>query len=256
MKTSVSGRAAIEQREGRRLSAYCDSRGILTIGVGHTGRMSPPAVAADMTVTEAECDAMLATDLAPVEAVIRTAVKVPISQNEFDALASLGFNIGAAGLRKSTVIKRLNIGDVRGAADAIMNWSKPVVLAGRRKAERQQFLTPDPPDDIGVRQGQQVAAARSAALSTRAAHFRAQSKASVVGGTVAIAAGSAATASAAAAGASYWAWIIACIFTAGAALDGFVIVMHARTAATLSANGAAQRTQANGLGQNSDTAEG
>ena len=50
-----------------------------------------------MTITEAQCDALLAADLAPVEAVIGR-VKVPVTQNEFDALVSLGFNIGIGGL--------------------------------------------------------------------------------------------------------------------------------------------------------------
>ena len=131
MKTSASGRALIEQREGRRLSAYRDSRGIWTIGVGHAATGLPPRPCAGMTITEAECDALLAADLAPVEVVIATAVTVPVSQNEFDALASLGFNIGVGGLRKSTVVRQLNLGDINGAADAFMNWCKPAVLASR-----------------------------------------------------------------------------------------------------------------------------
>lgn len=158
MKTSAAGRALIEQREGRRLVAYDDATGPLTIGVGHTGRMSPPPVSVGMRITEAECDAMLAADLGPVEAAIHDAVKVPISQNEFDALASLGFNIGTGGLRGSTVIKRLNLGDIAGAAEAFMLWNRPASLVRRRRAERAQFLAPD-----GA-----VAVARAATLATLA----------------------------------------------------------------------------------------
>ena len=164
MQTSKSGRALIEQREGRRLAAYRDSKGILTIGVGHTGRMSPPAVKAGMTITEAECDAMLAADLAPVEHLLNAAIKVPISQNEFDAMASLGFNIGIGGLKGSTVVKRLNGGDVAGAAAGFMMWAHPAVLAGRREAEAAQFLA----SDADAAHARTIASARAATLATRA----------------------------------------------------------------------------------------
>jgi lysozyme len=140
MKTSSAGVAAIAQREGRRLSAYRDGRGVWTIGVGHTGRMSPPPVTPDMKITQSECDMLLAQDLAPVEAAIDSAIRVPLTQNEFDALASLGFNIGADKLRGAQVVRHLNRGDVAAAAKAFLNWSKPASLLTRRQSEMAQFL--------------------------------------------------------------------------------------------------------------------
>lgn len=175
MKTSAAGRALITQREGRRLATYRDSKGILTIGVGHTGRMSPPPVTAGMTIGDAQCDAMLATDLVPVEAAINAAVKVPIAQNEFDALASLGFNIGVRALQRATVLRRLNLGDIAGAATAFMMWDHPAVLEGRRQAERAQFLTPD------RMEARPIAAARAATLATRAETTKAQAQAAQSG---------------------------------------------------------------------------
>ncbi len=166
MKVSAPGRALIEQREGKKLRAYRDSVGVLTIGVGHTGRMAGPPVTAGMTITEAECDAFLAADLAPVEAVLGAKVKVPVSQNETDAMASLGFNIGTGGLAKSTMVKRLNLGDVPGAADAFLMWAKPAELIGRRRAERLQFLQADP---VTTR-------ARAGVLATHAAKASATAK--------------------------------------------------------------------------------
>lgn len=53
MKTSAAGRALIVAREGRRLSAYRDSVGVWTIGVGHTGRMAPPPVTPGMKISDA-----------------------------------------------------------------------------------------------------------------------------------------------------------------------------------------------------------
>lgn len=146
MRVSPAGRAAIRQREGCRLSAYQDSRGIWTIGVGHVD-MTPPVTHAGMRITSVQADQYLAADLAPVEAAIARSVLVPLSQNQCDALASLAFNIGTSGFKRSTVVSRLNRGDYAGASDAFMLWSKPAVLTARRKAERAQFLMPDAPQE-------------------------------------------------------------------------------------------------------------
>ena len=105
MRVSPAGRAAIRQREGCRLSAYRDSRGIWTIGVGHVD-MTPPVACAGMRITTAQADQYLAADLAPVEAAIATSVLVPLSQNQCDALASLAFNIGTGGFKRSTVVSQ------------------------------------------------------------------------------------------------------------------------------------------------------
>lgn len=148
MKTSAAGRAAIRGREGVRLDAYKDSVGIWTIGVGHTGRASLPAVDMGMRITAEQADAFLAADLAPIEAAVAGAVPVPVSQNAFDAMVSLAFNIGAGAFRTSSVARLVNAGDLAEAADAFLLWDKAggkVVdgLAKRRAAERAQFLTPD-----------------------------------------------------------------------------------------------------------------
>ena len=142
MRVSPAGRAAIRQREGCCLDAYRDTRGIWTIGVGHVN-MTPPVVTPGMRITEVQADQFLAADLAPVEATIVESIRVPLTQNQIDALASLGFNIGIGGLGRSTVVSRLNRRDYAGAADAFLLWARPAELLGRRKAERVQFLTPD-----------------------------------------------------------------------------------------------------------------
>ena len=67
-------------------------------------------------------------------------MKVPLTQNQFDALYSLCFNIGETNFKKSTVVRKLNEKDYQGAADAILMWNKPAVLEGRRKRERALFL--------------------------------------------------------------------------------------------------------------------
>ena len=142
MKTSAAGRAALTQREGLRLTAYRDTKGIPTIGVGHVNA-TPPVAVMGMTISRAQADALLAADLAPMEAVVNAAAPRGMPQNAFDACVSLAFNIGAHGFAGSTVARKIASGDMAGAADAFLLWSKPPELMGRRRAERAQFLTPN-----------------------------------------------------------------------------------------------------------------
>lgn len=149
MKTSSSGRAAIAAREGNVLTAYQDSVGIWTIGVGHTAAAGSPVPKAGMKITSAESDAILSRDLAKFEASVSNAVKVPLNQNEFDALVSLAFNIGGGAFSNSTLVRKLNAGDRAGAAQQFLVWNKAGgrVLNGlvkRRESERRQFLNGGP----------------------------------------------------------------------------------------------------------------
>jgi len=139
MKTSAKGIKLIEQREGVRHGAYRDSRGLLTIGVGHLSdsyfRVSP-----GMIISEAKALDLLAHDLGEVEDTINRAVKVPLQQYQFDALASLTYNIGCGGLAHSSVVHFVNLKMFTQAADAFMAWCHPAVLRGRRDSERRQFM--------------------------------------------------------------------------------------------------------------------
>jgi len=143
MKVSHRGLLAIEGREGVRLKAYRDSKGLPTIGVGH---LIVPGDGYSMSsrITQAECDALFAKDIQVYENAVNKAVNVPLAQNQFDALVSVCLNIGTGGFTKSTIVKRLNAKNYSGAAEAIMFWKKPSEIIGRRKTEQKQFLTPYP----------------------------------------------------------------------------------------------------------------
>lgn len=138
MRMSAAGRAALIAREGKRLKAYKDSVGVWTIGVGHTSAAGLPIVTAGLTITDAECDAILARDLVQYEAAVNK-VGAALSQKSFDALVSLAFNIGAPSFSRSTVAKRLKAGDMQGAASAILLWNKPPEIKKRRRGEYDQF---------------------------------------------------------------------------------------------------------------------
>ena len=141
MTTDQAGRSLIEQFEGCSLHAYLDQRGIPTIGYGHT-----QGATMGQTCTQAEADAWLAEDLATAEQAVSRLVKVPLTQNQFDALVSLCYNIGQGNFAESTVLRLLNAGSIQGSAEAILMWNKTggVINPGlmrRREAEKALFLT-------------------------------------------------------------------------------------------------------------------
>jgi lysozyme len=126
--------------EGKRHTAYRDSRGLWTIGVGHlikpTEQWMLHAVLSDQQVED-----LFKTDLKWCDEALTSSVRVPLNQNQMDALYSLCFNIGADHFKQSEVVQHLNRNDYRGAADAFMNWVTPAVLEPRRRKERELFLT-------------------------------------------------------------------------------------------------------------------
>ncbi|MGC5777597.1 lysozyme [Methylobacterium sp. NFXW15] len=143
MKTNNSGVDLIRQFEGCELHAYKCPAGVLTIGYGHTGNDVTPG----LTITAQRAVELLQLDLARFERAVAAALRVPVTANQFSALVSLAYNIGAAALSKSTLIRRLNAGKTQEAADQFVVWNKAGgrVLAGltrRREAERALFLHP------------------------------------------------------------------------------------------------------------------
>lgn len=135
MKTSDAGLQALEKREGKRNKAYKDTKGIWTIGVGHTG----PNVYEGLAWTDQQVEDALRDDVKIAEDCINKYVTVPLTQNQFDALVSFVFNVGTLAFRKSTLLKRLNAGDYEGAAKAFDMWHIPPEIIGRRDSEREQF---------------------------------------------------------------------------------------------------------------------
>ncbi|MFJ2455290.1 lysozyme [Pseudomonas protegens] len=140
MRISQRGVALIKSFEGLRLSSYQDSVGVWTIGYGTTR-----GVTAGMRITADQAERMLQNDISRFEPDLDRLVKVPLSQNQWDALMSFTYNLGATNLASSTLLKLLNGGDYAGAADQFPRWNKAggQVLAGltrRRAAERAMFL--------------------------------------------------------------------------------------------------------------------
>lgn len=107
MQTSDKGiEFLIKEEGGIRLKAYKCQAGILTIGVGHTGK----DVKEGMEITEEKAIELLKLDLRRFEDVVNKNINVTLKQHEFDALISLAFNIGCAAFSNSTVVKKINTG--------------------------------------------------------------------------------------------------------------------------------------------------
>ena len=145
MKTSQSGISLIKGFEGKRLNAYDDGVGVWTIGFGTIKYPNGVRVKKGDTCTEAQAESYLKNDLVKFENAINRLVKVPLNQNQFDALASFTYNLGETNLSNSTLLKKLNAKDYAGTADQFLRWNKAggKVMNGltrRREAERNLFL--------------------------------------------------------------------------------------------------------------------
>lgn len=143
MNLSDAGLALIQSFEGLRLVAYPDpgtGGEPYTIGYGHTG-----GVKRGDTCTMAQAEAWLALDTQSAVRGVADAIKVPVTQSQFDACVSLAYNVGLGNFRASTLLKLLNASQYGKAADEFTRWNRAAgkVLAGltnRRAKERAYFL--------------------------------------------------------------------------------------------------------------------
>lgn len=160
MKTSAKGIALIHSFEDLRLRAYPDPKTggePWSIGWGNTQYMDGRKVKKGDVITKAQADDDFAFDLLDFERQVTAAVKVPMTQGQFDAMVSIVYNVGAGDKYKSgiirlkdgspsTLLRKLNAGDYRGAADQFDVWiSKGSAvekgLRRRRAAEKALFLS-------------------------------------------------------------------------------------------------------------------
>lgn len=145
MELSPNGKEFIKREEGEKLTGYLDSRGIPTIGVGHTGKVGDNPVTAGMRITAGTSDKLLTQDVAWVQSTINNNVRVTLTQNQYDALCSLIFNIGARAFISSTVLRRINHSDYKEAAEAMLMWQRAgkdlTALLPRRRREYTLFMS-------------------------------------------------------------------------------------------------------------------
>jgi lysozyme len=146
MVVSLFGVDLICGFEGKRLAAYDDGVGVWTIGFGTTVYPNGIKVQKGDTCTEAQAKVYMAQDLKKFESAVNNAVKVSLNQNQFDALVSLAYNIGTNAFSESTLVKKLNTNDIRGAAHQFDVWvnaggKRMQGLVNRRAKEKALFLS-------------------------------------------------------------------------------------------------------------------
>ncbi|HAT3689231.1 TPA: lysozyme [Citrobacter freundii] len=149
MQTSEKGIKNIKDFEGCSLTAYPDpgtGGAPWTIGYGWTHPVDGKPIKPGMTIKQETADRLLKTGLVSYENDVLKMAKVKLTQGQFDALVSFAYNVGSRALSTSTLLRKLNDGDVNGAADEFLRWNKAggKVLNGltrRREAERALFLS-------------------------------------------------------------------------------------------------------------------
>ncbi|CAB3775479.1 Lysozyme [Bacteriophage APSE-2] len=127
--------------EGLSHKPYKDRGDVLTVCYGHTGK----AIIPGKHYTDEECQALLDSDLKASMAVVETHVTVPLTEMQKAALASFVYNVGSGAFARSTLLKKLNVGDRQGACDEMRRWkydegkvSKGLI--NRRAVERELCL--------------------------------------------------------------------------------------------------------------------
>lgn len=119
MNLSENGLALIELSEGFSAMPYSDAAGFQTIGYGHKVRQGEDF---PNGVTLKQGKEILQADAAEAEAAVNELVKVPLNQNQFDALVDFTYNLGRGNLASSHLLSRLNGGNYAAVPDEMQRW--------------------------------------------------------------------------------------------------------------------------------------
>lgn len=141
---SAAGLAGLQQHEGVIHKVYLDPVGIPTVCAGHTETVTRQDVG--KAYSPAACDQLLRHDLRTAEAAVKRHLKVPVTQEQYDAVVSFTFNVGSGNLARSSFLRLANAGKCREAGDQLLRWNRArgQVLPGltaRRAYERGQWLS-------------------------------------------------------------------------------------------------------------------
>jgi lysozyme len=132
------GGVLITDQEGIKYTPYLDPIGIPTVCAGVTG----PDVVMGKTYTKQECDSLLYKHMQPAIKAVDSSVKVPLNDYQKASLYSFTYNVGVGAFKSSTLLRKLNQGDIPGACDQLKRWTYAggkqwKGLITRREVERQ-----------------------------------------------------------------------------------------------------------------------
>ena len=137
---SAAGLIALTGYEGYRSLPYQDTGGVWTDGFGNTHNVIPgKAVSVPQALDRLDNNTLLAQNA------VKQCLRLPMTQGQYDAFVSFTYNVGSAAFCGSTLVKRFNAGDYKGACDELLRWvyvkgQKVQGLINRREKERAMCL--------------------------------------------------------------------------------------------------------------------
>lgn len=160
LRMSENGRAELVRHEGLRRAPYKDVAGNWTVGIGHlivpndgllpadhwtVGRPNAKgtAVLESMVLTDGQVQSLFVMDLETAENIVKSYVRVGVTQGMFDALTDFAFQFGQGRFASSQLLGHLNAGDYEMAADEFQRWvyAGGVRVAGLVARRQDNFLT-------------------------------------------------------------------------------------------------------------------
>lgn len=134
-----------KKSEGLKLKSYRCPGGKWTVGYGATRYEDGSRVKEGDTITKERAENLLVNLISKYEKDVTRLIKVQINDNQFSALVDFTYNVGTGNFRKSTLLRKINSGELVGASKEFERWvySNKIKLPGlikRRKEEKALFL--------------------------------------------------------------------------------------------------------------------
>lgn len=148
MNIPPDGIELIKKFEEFRGTAYKCPAGVWTIGYGTTQNVKE-----GQKISEFDASTKLHKWLIDQGKTVKKLIHTDINNRQYTAIMSFVYNLGVSAFASSTLLKKINEGDYKGAGDEFLRWTKATIngekkvlpgLVKRRKVERLVFLNGNP----------------------------------------------------------------------------------------------------------------
>ena len=143
MKVSSKGLELIKEFEGFSSVAYLCSAKKATIGYGNTFWEDGIPIKIGEQISKDRAETLLKHVVDNFSVAVEVDIKIEVTQNQFDAMVSLAYNIGLGAFKNSTLLRQLNRGKFVGASQEFLRWDKSngkPLLGLTRRREREKLL--------------------------------------------------------------------------------------------------------------------
>jgi lysozyme len=143
--STYNGLKLIKQFEGFSSKIYLDAVGFPTIGYGHLIKPHEKHLYKN-GISELDAESILKQDVQVVESAVARFIKTPLTNNQFDALASFTFNVGIGALQRSTLRAKVNRQEHEQVPAEFLRWvyadgKKLSGLIRRRRIESELYVS-------------------------------------------------------------------------------------------------------------------